>query len=193
MRGAWLLLAIVAWTAPAEADSGLSIDVGLALSRLSGGQCDSGNGFVSPCGSRWGASLRADAGQVWEPDVEYSFVTRELVGLGHLAPDSSDASLWRRFKTGLFFRAYLGAGVRLRLAPPVYVELSGGVDLQIGDTGTGESGIASGANLGFVPRIGYESERWSVALEAVVVPGAIDEVGLADYEIGLLASRSLGD
>jgi hypothetical protein len=168
------------------------VGLGLTVDHVSGGRCDSGNGFVGDCDGRWGSSLWLEAGQAWPVGRLTSFVSREAIGGGLVA-----GTAWRALAVGhgttWLARAYLGAGARMQVSPESYVELTAGVEPQLGTTGTGDGGIASGSELVLVPRAGMRFGCWSVVLEGLLAPGASGQLGLADYGAGVLASRTFGD
>lgn len=169
---------IIASAATSFADPRFEIGAGVGVEHLSGGTCTDG-GFAAPCSGHIGPSLQIDVSEDFELRREISVIARQLGSVGH-------------FETGTLVRGFLGVGVRVSLTRSLYVELTAGGETMFGDTGTGESGTASGASFAVAPRIGVRLGRWLVAVNGMWMPQATD-VGLADYDVGVLGSIAIGD
>jgi hypothetical protein len=72
------------------------------------------------------------------------------------------------------------------------VELTGGEELQLGNTGTGEGGIASGHNLALAPRAVRRIDGGAFAFGALVAPGASGRLGLSEVSVGFLVVWTFG-
>jgi hypothetical protein len=187
-----LVVTVLVCSSPALAGPSVDLDLGIGLEHISGGHCDDGAHNVSSCAGGIAPSLQLEAGQSWNPEYDVSFVTREVVAVAHVPDGPSDLAYQSR-RGGTLLRAYLGMGARVQVSETVYVELTGGLDLQGGDTGTGDGGVATGTNLALVPRVGSQAGPWAIVGETVVVPGASGRVGLEDYGFAVLASRSFAE
>ena len=178
MQRWWLVGGLLLGSVPVSADPRYEVGAGFDAEHLSGGTCQDG-GFSAPCPGSWGAAFELHAAEVFALDRHVAVVLRELGGLGFS-------------HRGMLARGYLGLGIRAQWSR-CYAEVTGGGEVMFGDTGTGEGGIANGASLAVSPRLGIRFGRWSAELEAVVAPQVSDQIGNADFDIGVLASRTIGD
>jgi len=63
--------------------------------------------------------------------------------------------------------------------PEWFAQVVAGVDAQIGDTGSGDSRMASGVGLGLAAQVGKRIGSWVIAFEIRATPQFHDQLGLA--------------
>lgn len=169
------MVVLVAASPAALADTRFEIGAGISAEHLSGGTC-SDSGAVGDCPGVWGGSMSLEVAEVFGISKRTFVVGREAAGLGVST-------------RGTMARGYLGLGPRVAWSR-WYIEVTAGGETMFGDTGTGESGIASDTVFAVSPRIGVHTGAWELEL-ATVILSTVSRAGLPDFDAGIVVSRSL--